>query len=114
MTNEELTHLEALCNAATPGPWERPRDCGCGDGYGCDDRMPRRTVLAKDRCRDTRDPDYTGKVYVVRDTRPEDAAFIAAARQAVPALLARVRYLEAALLEARAECSTLRATTEGP
>ncbi len=64
MTDEELDHLEALANAATEGPW-------------------------------------TWDTYIVRaDGRPiitadsaMDARFIAASREAVPALIAEVRRL---------------------
>ena len=82
-----LDEIEARANAATPGPWYGNRNCGvyavnvgqvAGTGCGC---------CTKSRLTD------------------EDAAFIAAARTDVPALIARVRELEA-------ECAKWKAGVE--
>ncbi|MFN9086729.1 MAG: hypothetical protein ACK5W7_04295 [Gemmatimonadaceae bacterium] len=75
MTNDELTTLEALANAATPGPWVE-------DGFDCV-RAPDFRILYDNSCRDD-------------DNGARNAAFIAAARDAVPALVAEVRRLKEA------------------
>jgi len=83
----DLDAIEARCAAATRGPWvwhresDAPHDLNAGDasvlypyvGYGFD--------------------------HAELDITPEDAAFIEHARGDVPALVARVRELEAALAE---------------
>lgn len=66
MTNEELTALDALCSAATPGPWDNGA-------------KGNETIVGS--------PDAE-----VCGTESEaDARFIAAAREAVPALIAALR-----------------------
>lgn len=73
MTSEELERLEALANAATGGSWQ------AGDPYDG------RTALLVS---------VYGMGMEVADTQREaDAAFIAAARDAVPSLIAEVRRL---------------------
>lgn len=73
MTQEELDRLESLANAATGGSWE------VGDPYDG------RTALLVA---------VYGMGMEVADTQTEkDAAFIAAARDAVPSLIAEVRRL---------------------
>jgi hypothetical protein len=67
MTNDELDTLDALAAAATPGPWEM----GTGKAYNV---LTLTEVLAE-------------------GLESADAAFIAAARDAVPALVAEVRRL---------------------
>ena len=88
MTAAELDELEALANAATPGPWKpgvlKPGICAWIDS-AC------------------------GTVIDVTESPPEgmavdDANFIAAARDAVPKLIARVRELEREMSSSR-ECS---------
>lgn len=75
MTEIDLDALEALAEAATPGPWEAVGFyVRLGDGFA--------VALANSR----------------QEHSPSDAAFIAAARTAVPALVARVRELEGKLL----------------
>lgn len=91
MDEEELARLERLAGAATPGPWkaevaersypdqaqviDAPTKCSIIDTYnsGC----------ASDPCPD--------EVFF----SPENARFIAAARTALPALVAEVRRLQA-------------------
>jgi len=77
MTDEELARIEALANAAAPGPWEiRTHD----ELYAVKGQAG--WVASMDA-----------------DTSSADAAnafFIAAARDAVPALVAEVRRLRAA------------------
>jgi len=72
----DLDEIERRANAATPGPWEGKRNGGVYAG----DREP----VFETGCGCCSDPDLT----------EENAAFIAAARTDVPALIARVRELE--------------------
>jgi hypothetical protein len=83
MTDEELTRLEALEQAATPAPWASFADMPnpiygvASVAGGSDDQII-------EICRE---PEY--------DERCNDMAFIAAARSALPALIAEVRRLRA-------------------
>jgi hypothetical protein len=72
MTHEQLQILRALCEKATPGPWEYHKS-ESGDGVLC----PRGGYV----------------VEVGHGTTNNDAAFIAAARDALPALLDEVERL---------------------
>jgi len=98
MTPAELLELRALAEAATPGPW----DCDSVDIWNLTDAgqgfEPGRYVdsidIVSGRCEEC--GTYQG---VKRDS---DAAFIAAARSAVPALLDRVEALEAEAVKLRA------------
>lgn len=83
MTQDELDRLEALAKAATPGPWYQVYE-GSSDWtvYGPDDDV--KSVANLHRWHQVECP---------------DAAFIVAARDAVPALVAEVRRLRA-LVEA--------------
>lgn len=78
LTDADLDQLDALAEAATPGPWHyNPNGKGVeGDGW----------VRASDRGHEF---DVVTETY----WRKEDAAFIAAARLAIPALVAEVRRL---------------------
>lgn len=79
-TNAELDELEALANAATDGPWSADaRDQG-----GCirSGVVPWFTTLD------------IGRHGWISGTKDGNAAFMAAAREAVPKLIARVRVLE--------------------
>lgn len=77
MTPAELATIEALANAATPGPWHAiGRDVTSVDTAGPARWCPPWCIA---ECMADRDE--------------SDAAFIASARQAVPALLAEVRRL---------------------
>lgn len=67
MTNEELDRLEALANAATPGPW-----------------------VADERWVEDADEYDIGEAQ-----ETSDAEFIAAARTAIPQLIAEIRRLQA-------------------
>lgn len=78
MTKQELDKLKRLANAALPGPWVVVR--------GSSGRVVWIENKAGCEVVDTAD---TGIV-----CRHEDANFIAAAREAVPRLIARVRELE--------------------
>lgn len=86
ITDEELARIEALCDAATPGPWiecvETSRD-GLFQFSG----------IVSDAAREH----IAGSVNTAGDS-----AFIAESRAAVPALVAEVRRLRAELAEAQA------------
>jgi hypothetical protein len=75
LTNEEIAELRRLERAATPGPWETK---GPGDGWG-------------DHVGIVRVPDHKDRRAVIHawglDEWAKDAAFIAAARNALPRLL---------------------------
>jgi hypothetical protein len=90
MTDDRLAELERLCAAATPGPWEVDAD--------------RRLALgvASVRCVHGTRPTVAHVDAHLREM-DEAAAFVAAARTAVPELIAEVRRLraEAADLKAR-------------
>lgn len=83
MTDEELVNLEALADAATPGPW----------------------VFIKDRSTDrieslSPESDHyvaSGTCYGDLGIENEDAEFICAARHAVPSLIDSVRALRSTL-----------------
>lgn len=87
----DLDAVEALCAAATPGPWSlRPVRF---DDWGVI-RSPWGTIVAVGRAGET---EYDEREHRRLGTDPyeHNAAFIAAARTLVPQLVARVRALEA-------------------
>lgn len=113
---EQLVKWHDLADAATPGPWKDDalesssdfRVCATGSDEGCIRCLALMLKVDADGC-----PDDT--------SRRADAAFIAAAREAVPALLGEVDRLRLAAAEAlafgnynwtRAE-SVLRSALEG-
>lgn len=73
MTKLNLDELEALANAAAPGPWREA--CESGDWFVTNE-------------------DYSEDIDLSQHT-----AFIAASREAIPQLIARIRELEKALEE---------------
>jgi hypothetical protein len=87
ITSEQLQHWRALAEAATPGPWE-------GESVWSDDSDSYYVAVADGR----------GLLDTYISISDADAAFIAAARTAVPALLAEVERLQAviAYIDARA------------
>jgi hypothetical protein len=89
MTDIDLDALDALAAAATPGPWFAD-STEIGRTYGDDPTGLIETWVAES-C-DIDNPEQGAA----------NAAFIAAARDAVPALTARVRELEAAHVERNA------------
>jgi hypothetical protein len=95
MNEEQLAELERLERAATPGPWVsvvEGRDQMSGDSV---------IVTADDPRQDY--PDVYVSIAVNGRLHPAAAAdqdFIAAARNAVPALIAEVRRLRAASRDA--------------
>ena len=84
----DLEKLKALCASATPGPWvHEDNDGGVWwgiDPEGCEIRVCGCGCLSRDK----------------RERNTANADFIAAARTAVPELIARVEELETALDEA--------------
>lgn len=78
----ELKHLEDLCSKATPGPWK-------GDEYEM--TAPKVKTLEEGRIKLVWADDYHMSEF--------DAEFIAAARTALPELIARVRRLEAEIVQ---------------
>lgn len=77
LTTQQLTDIEARTNAATPGPW-------CTDAweiYQGTEYQPGLSMWIGETCRGTSTPEQD----------QADAAFVAAARTDVPALLADLR-----------------------
>lgn len=87
MTDVELAELERLADAATPGPWEANSDHH-NNVYV--DAMNQGELGLKVQLLDLN-----------MQGNEEDAAFIAASRTAIPALLADLREARASLGEAR-------------
>lgn len=101
ITDEQLAQLKALAEAATPGPWEDDAEEGGivwgppGSGeslYG---------ALRRGKHRE--DKGSYGPIAVTNDDEyvhsnrwKEDSAFIAAARNLVPALISEIERLRAA------------------
>jgi hypothetical protein len=77
MTDEELAAVKARCDAATPGPWQSEYD-NCGNG-GFSEWWNVGSGLMNEEA---------------------DAAFIAHAREDVPALLAEIGRLKSLLASA--------------
>ncbi len=103
MTDEELDRIEALANAATAGPWFvtglpwfRAQDAvlaGSPDGNVA--AMVAQCEVWEGERDEWNDNEPS---FPLADSRC-DAAFIAAAREAVPALIAEVRRLRAKTVE---------------
>jgi hypothetical protein len=94
----DLDRIEARAEAATPGPWEAVRGFQGEEfvGIRVDDRPNIFTTIAEDTL-----------------TRA-DADFIAAARADVPALVARVRALEAEVQQLQEQNARLEAWRATP
>jgi hypothetical protein len=104
MTAEELQKLEDLANAATPGPWNVHK-CGwekVGDACGIRQEPVTSSYEIRQLDGTVVRGETTNGLHVVYDTNrdecchgmhSENAEFIAAAREAVPALVADVRRL---------------------
>jgi hypothetical protein len=101
-----LDRIERRANAATKGPW----------GFSCGDRRyiadPSTDIVGEVA------PLYSGQticVFAVASASQGDAEFIASARTDVPALIARVRELEAQRDHERAllECAPWATYSEG-
>lgn len=90
MTQDELDRLEALANAATPGPWVVNGGVPEQVVHSPTKRHPNRTSFMPIVW--LQQTDYASGEYVA-DMMDGDAQFIAAARDAVPALVAEVKRL---------------------
>lgn len=93
MTNEELEAIEALANAATPGPW-RETEVGCVLTDANVSERYNQVASVMPIC------NKGGHCY-----QDDTAAFIAASREAVPALVAEVRRLRAEAAKATLDAS---------
>lgn len=87
ISEERLQGLERLASEATPGPWYQCKDKVCDRGPWYE-------------CRDT-------DCYVFPINIARNAQFIAAAREAVPELIARVRQLEKEADWLAEQCQTM-------
>lgn len=83
----DLDALQALCDAATPGPWTAERDAVYREppAYGAWRQLARMCAHAENFTNEHRWEEW------------HNAAFIAAARTALPELIAEVRRLRALL-----------------
>jgi hypothetical protein len=102
MTPERLAELKALADAATPGPWE-----ATNGSRAAIERVEGR-VLVRHVHHDTMvilRPDGTRRAFAF-----EDLPFIAAARTAVPELLAEVERLRILLADVHAMARGCRCT----
>lgn len=103
MTDEELTTLDALASAATAGPWQAAEGHTYRDGRVEHTesfvRLPGGDVALAEEVVDP----ATG------EPSNANAAFIAASREAVPALIAEVRRLRGALGYSEQRVTMLRA-----
>jgi hypothetical protein len=105
MSNQiDLDALQALCDAATEGPWSWWTSCSfrrlSSDATGHDGDVMRGTVIYVAKQHD-------GVLDVV--CRDADKEFIATSRTAMPALIARVRELERAVADEREACARVAA-----
>ena len=107
MTQQELDALKALADAATPGPWLPSHNVDAPSDGNWEPDNPEREGRGEG-------PTLTGLYRDVKAWAEADAAFIAAAREAVPALLAEVQRLRvenerfhAAAMEKTKECARL-------
>lgn len=89
MTAEQLTEVRALCEAATDGPWTIEPDRNDQQNIYSNDEW---IALLPHQC-----------VSSIEQQRVKDAAFIAASRSLVPALLDENEALRTALRVARSE-----------
>ena len=82
MTQQELDALKALADAATPGPWEHSRAYNSSYVQFYSETEKRLLLVAN-----------VAETSWLNSDDQANAAFIAAAREAVPALLAEVERL---------------------
>lgn len=87
MTDEQLAAIRARCEAATPGPWEPGRQSPYTLRFPIHQSVEARKV----------NPLGWQRACICREARMGDTAFIAHARQDVPALLAEVERLRGLL-----------------
>jgi hypothetical protein len=103
MTPEEMNDIEARCNAATPGPWEPGQGWLLKDGRSAPVNWPSwgavggtvalTGLAAKQEHLGVTTHEAVHSPHVGANDSAADAAFIAAARTDVPALIAEVRRL---------------------
>ena len=86
----DLDAIEKRANAATPGPWRACREgaCSCGQVWS----IPLDRIISHPAFEYDFDETSTPEIY-----HAPNAAFIAAAREDIPALVAEVRRLRALL-----------------
>lgn len=85
LTPDDLARIEELAEEATPGPW------AVNEHYGAF------------RDREVRAGEMSYDPLIAKEMLPGDATFIAAARTAVPTLVAGVRSLQARVTELERE-----------
>jgi hypothetical protein len=91
MTDERLAELEGLAGAATPGPWKATEGEMCKEYFQVIDVPTGCEIIDKENGGCASDPCPDDVFF-----SPENARFIAAARTAVPELVAEVRRLREA------------------
>lgn len=96
LTPERLTALRALCEGASPAPWNVESDSELSI-FCADEERPRIARVDPDRDDDEDVPEDEAESYNC------DAEFIAAARDALPALLDEVERLRAEVARIRGE-----------
>jgi hypothetical protein len=99
LSDPEIDEIEARANAATDGPW-------CTDSweiYQGTEYVPGISMWIGETCRGSSTPEQDRA----------DAAFVAAARTDVPALLAEVRRLRAQVAELEPDAALLAALYAG-
>jgi hypothetical protein len=84
----DLDALQALCDKATPAPWYREYAWVAADGPEPDEGEPDERYVAG----------FASATITRDEQRIADAAFVAASRSAVPALIAEVARLKSALV----------------
>ena len=90
MNEERLAELEALCEAATPGPWERVDVHGVPLGIGTEQQPGGKSRVYRMIVNVLRKGDKDRDLPRLRG----DANFIATARTALPEALAEIRRLQ--------------------
>lgn len=101
MDAKRKAEIRALCEAATPGPWHDVAVDLCG-GWGQPNGKQLKIAPSGSLIQSVEHNDQEAVIMASNYDNspwclPEDRAFIAASRTAVPELLARVEELEAAL-----------------
>lgn len=106
VTPDQLAELRRLAEAATPGPWESSHNVDPPSDDNYHPNNPNREGRGEG-------PTITGTYRDVKAMAAADAAFIAAARTAVPALCAEVERLTAQVAELEAERDVMSETILG-
>lgn len=108
---DELDAIRQLCAAASPGPWRVEYErCDCGGDYPCDHGEYPYALRGPVRV----DPLGDHAPSEVSEMLPADVEFVAAARTAMPALLAKIDGLTAVLCSIAFghECASPKAMQE--